>query len=360
MTDRIEDLDEQIEVVAGRKAPLTTVPDWVTLYPGSDKSPMYKGKILSPQAKAVYNVLAMHVNIDRGDGTCWPSRKTIAHILGFSREQSVDQYLDQLDAADAIDRQPITRPNGALGVRYIVHQTPPPGYDGEQNVGELYARLRAEQGRERTRLPGRPRKTAAPAADPATPEPTAEETAEQAPAAKKAPAKKAPAKKATTAKEAPAKKAPAKKAAAAKPPEREKTPEEIALDEKAHGGAEKWWQRAAEGVDQKVMRPLMGTAKQKSGYFLNLRTRIREALEAGYTEQQIWDALHEIREWSPAKREFDRALGRAAGIQTPSRPGARTPLFRNQQWQEGEPSQDASAPAAAPDLSAFGVEVQTV
>lgn len=352
----ISEHDEQFEVVVGRKAPLTMIPDWVTLYPGSKKSPMYRGKILSPQAKAVYNVLAMHVNVERGDSACWPSRETIADICGFSREQSVDPYLDQLDEADAIDREPITRPNGAMGVRYIVHQMPPPGYEGEQNVGEYHNRRRQEKAQKQTRPPGRPRKTAAPAAEPAPADtPAADAPQEQPPAARKAPARKAPAKKAPA-------KAPAKKTAAAKKAEpKEKTPEEIALDKSAREGADRWWKRAAEGVEKKIMRPMLGDKRQQSGYYLNLVTRIKEALAAGYSEEQIWSALHEVREWSPAKREFDRALGRAAGIQTPGRTNnARKPLFRNDQWQQGQREQGAHPATPAPDLEVFGVEAQAV
>ncbi|MBG7704901.1 hypothetical protein HCJ76_44270 [Streptomyces sp. MC1] len=362
----ISEHDEQFEVVIGRKAPLTMVPDWVTLFPGSKKSPMYRGKILSPQAKAVYNVLAMHVNVERGDSACWPSRETIADICGFSREQSVDPYLDQLDDADAIDREPITRPNGAMGVRYIVHQMPPPGYEGEQSVGEYHKRRREEKAQKQTRPPGRPRKTAAPATEPAPADTPAADVPEEQPAARKAPAKKAAPRKA-----APAKKmAPAKKAAAKKAAPKEKTPEEIALDKRAREGADRWWKRAAEGVEKKIMRPLLGDKRQQSGYYLNLVTRIKEALAAGYSEEQIWAALHEVREWSPAKREFDRALGRAAGIQTPGRPNDRKPLFRNEQWQQAKPEQDKQE-QGTPDLDAlpstakpkrprFGVDVQPV
>jgi hypothetical protein len=363
MSDRPEDLDEQFEVVAGRKAPLTLVPDWITLYPGTDKSPMYRGKILSPQAKAVYNVLAMHVNVDRGDGTCWPSRKTIASILGFSREQSVDPYLDQLDEADAIDRQPITRPNGALGVRYIVHQTPPPGYDGEQSISEHYKRRREEQAEQQTRPPGRPRKTAAPAAAPATPEPAAEETPEQPPAAKKAPAKKAPAKKAAAGKApakkgtAPAKKAPAKKAAE-KAPAKQKTPEELEIEELAQVAADAWWEEAKKMVANNDMGPLIGST---SGPYLNLRKLLKESFEAGYDKGEIWRALHHLRTWSPAKWQLDKALQRERGIRGRPNVNGPTPMFRNDQWQQGTPEQgEPTTSEARPERPRFGVDVQAV
>ncbi|MEU5181169.1 hypothetical protein AB0G49_14065 [Streptomyces longwoodensis] len=348
--------DEQFEVVVGRKAPLTMVPDWVTLFPGSKKSPMYRGKILSPQAKAVYNVLAMHVNVERGDSACWPSRETIADICGFSREQSVDPYLDQLDEADAIDREPIIRPNGAMGIRYIVHQMPPPGYDGEQNIGEYHKRRRKEKAQKQTRPPGRPRKTTAPAAEPAVPDTPAEEkTQERPPAARKAPAKKAaaPRKAAATKKAAPAKKTAAKRAAP-----KEKTPEEIALDELAEKAAQSWWAEAEKMVANNDMGPLMATGKARSGKYLNLRTRLRAAFAAGYDKREIWRALHALREWSPAEWQWNKALEDVRGVRARPRPGGPKPLFRNDQWQKDDtpPNTEAPRASAAPDISEFGLQ----
>jgi hypothetical protein len=338
VNDVLEELDEQLEVVAGRKAPYSTVPDWVTLYPG---------KVLSPTAKAVYAVLAMHVNVSKRDGACWPSRKEIANILGFSREQSVDQYLEQLDAIDAIDREPVVRANGAKGVRYIVHQTPPPVFDGDHNIGEYYKRRRVELAEERTRKPGRPRKTTAPVAEPAAPEAAPAETTEEQPSApRKAPAKK------TAAKKAPAQKAEPK----------ELTPEQQALKELTDAAVDSWWKEAERLVAAKKMGPLLGSPKAKSGYFLNLRTRIQEAFEAGYDRYAVWHALHAVGEWSPAKREFDRALRAAAGIHIPGqRRNGPTPLFRNEQWRQDKPQDsapDAPEPAARPSLDAFGIDVQ--
>ncbi|MBV1940783.1 hypothetical protein KUF83_30070 [Streptomyces sp. BV286] len=313
----LEEAEEQSRAVRGRKAPLTLVPDWVTLH-----------QELDPQAKAVYNVLAMHVNVERGDDECWPSRKTIAGILGFNREQSVDKYLDQLDAADAIDREDMTRPNGAKGVLYIIHQTPPPGYKGITNISDYHSQRRTALAAQGTRKPGRPRKALTAAAAVQTP-PTPAKTA----ASKSGPAKK--------------------KATGKAKPAAEKTPEQIALEKEAQQGADAWWKKAALLVDQNEMGPLMGSARQKSGYFLNLRTKIKEALEAGYTKEVVWSALLKTREWSPAKREFDRALRDVTGVRKPGR-GGRAPLFTNDQWKQQQTEQ-APATSAAPDLSAFGV-----
>ncbi|MFD9248363.1 hypothetical protein [Streptomyces bottropensis] len=398
----IDELDEQFEVVIGRKAPYSMIPDWVTLYPASKSHPQYQGKILSPTAKAVYNVLAMHVNVSRGDSACWPSRKTIARILGFSREQSVDQYLDQLDEADAIDREAITRANGAKGVRYVVHQTPPEGYEGETSVGEHYKHRREEEARKHSRGPGRPRKEEA-----ATPEPEAEQSAPEA--APQATAADVAARTAAEEWWAQAQElsdqgqldplgterqkerarinlmariqdalaaghdleliksvlreigewGPAKaKFERTLKTLKDKTPEQIALDKQAQKGATKWWEEAERLVVAKRMGPLMvDTERQRTGYFLNLRTRIRAALAAGYDSRLIWQALVDLGEWSPAKREFDRALRRLDGVRAPRGTNTnRAPLFTNDQWKpDPAPEQDSTPPATAPDLSAFGV-----
>lgn len=403
-SNEIAELDEQFEVVIGRKAPFSMVPDWVTLYPGSKAHHQYAGKVLSATAKAVYNVLAMHVNVSRGDSACWPSRKTIAQILGFSREQSVDQYLDQLDEADAIDREPITRPNGAKGVRYIVHQTPPEGYEGEQSVGEHYKHRRAMEAAKLSRPPGRPRKAdadeveqPAPAATPeAEPQESTVDTlvrtaadewwaqAEELallgqvdPLGTDRKKERARTNLMTRIRDAvdsghdleliklvlrelgewgPAK---AKFERALKT-YKSKTPEEIELDKQAQNGAKTWWAEAERRVADKKMGPLLAdTKRQETGYFLNLRTRIREALKAGYDRWIVWEALVELGEWSPAKREFDRTLRRLSGVrQSRGGRGGRAPLFNNDQWKQNETPPQGGAPAvpAAPDLSVFGVQ----
>ncbi|MGA5411545.1 hypothetical protein ACPCSC_30360 [Streptomyces lavendulocolor] len=400
----LDELDEQFEVVVGRKAPYSMIPDWVTLYPASKSHPLYQGRSLSPTAKAVYNVLAMHVNVARGDSACWPSRKTIAQILGFSREQSVDQYLDQLDEADAIDREPITRPNGAKGVRYIVHQTPPDGYEGEQSVGEHYKNRRALEAAKLTRPPGRPRKAEAAAPEQPAPAPapaaTSLETAEDAVVRTAADEWWAQAEKLVVLGELNAlgtdrqkerarsnlvarirdalssghdlelikltlrelgEWGPAKaKFERALKTYKDKTPEEIELDKQAQSGAKKWWAEAQDRVANKKMGPLLADSKrQETGYYHNLRTRIREALKAGYDRWIIWQALEELGEWSPAKREFDRTLRRLSGVQQPrgARSG-RAPLFTNGQWKQHDTPAQSGAPEVptAPDLSVFGVQ----
>ncbi|MGW0562971.1 hypothetical protein ACWDZ4_20685 [Streptomyces sp. NPDC003016] len=324
-----DDLAEQYEVVAGRKAPYTTVPDWITLHDD-----------LEPQAKAVYNVLAMHVNVQKNDGAAWPSRKMIAEMLGWSREQSPDKYINQLEAAGAIDSEPFTRSNGAKGKRYYVHQTPPPGFTGPQTLKEWYERRRAAlAAANSTPKLGRPRKSVAAAA------------AEAPKPAKKAPAKKAPAKK------APAKKAPAKKTVAKKSPAKaEKSEAEKALNAEADDLAKIWWERVGPRmVQEKKMGLLLGDSSKK---FLNVRDRIRDALKAGYDRQQIGRALEEVANWSPAEWQLNKALAHQAGVQVShSGQSGRQPIFTNRQWkEEGRDAGATPATPAAPDLDVFGVQ----
>ncbi|MEU7228951.1 hypothetical protein [Streptomyces chrestomyceticus] len=407
----MDELDEQIDIVIGRAAPFSMVPDWVTLYPGSKSHPKYRGKILAPQAKAAYNSLLMHVNVTRGDSACWPSRLTIADILGFSREQSVDQYLDQLDDADAIDREPFTRPNGAKGIRYIVHQMPPAGFEGDTSVGQYYKRRRAEEARKLSRGPGRPRKVkaeqaAAPVTDSEQPAPaappqeTAAETAARAvaeewwtqiqyladqgqvaPLSTEQHKERARTNLVTRIHDAMAaghdvdliklvlqelgEWGPAKsKFERMLKRLKDKTPEDLALDKQAQKGATKWWEKAEKLVAAKRMGPLMAdTERQRTGYFLNLRTRIRTALAAGYDSRLIWQALENIGEWTPTKWALDKELRRLTGVPAPrSGHSGRAPIFTNDQWKQGDSGGAYSAaPApAAPDLDVFGVESDDV
>ncbi|MEU1221263.1 hypothetical protein [Streptomyces microflavus] len=309
-----DDLEEQAEATAGRRAPYSATPDWVVIHPD-----------VEAQGKALYCVLNAHVNISKGDGLCWPSRLTMAEMLGYSRPQSMDKYLKQLEAIGAIDIEDWPRPNGAKGKRYTVHQTPPDDFDGITTVSQWHKRRRAALDAAGAPKPGRPRK--------------------ETPATEKPPARKTAAKK-TTAKKTTAKAQP------------EKSPEEQALDQRARKGADVWWERAKELVAAKSMGPLMGTPKARSGYYLNVVTRIREALAAEYDSKVILQALENIGEWSPAKRELDRELRRLSGIRAPrTGRGGRAPIFTNDQWTKGE-SPDSSTPPtpAAPDLDVFGVE----
>lgn len=58
--------DGSIELVRGRRAPFTKVGDWVALAE------------VSRNAKALYWLLAAHVNQQREGSAAWPSRRMLA------------------------------------------------------------------------------------------------------------------------------------------------------------------------------------------------------------------------------------------------------------------------------------------
>lgn len=126
------ELDEQIEVQAGRRAPFTQVGDWVLI------------SCVSDRAVALYSRLAMHVNVSRGDTEVWPAQEVLAEWAGLSKPDSVTPYLDELAAIGAIT---VERMQYAGGLRtrnrYTIHQTPPPEYVGPIALADYY-RMRRE------------------------------------------------------------------------------------------------------------------------------------------------------------------------------------------------------------------------
>ena len=151
------ELDEQIEIVAGRRAPFTMLGDWVALSGIDD------------HAKALYWCLSMHVNVTRGDTEVWPSRYTLAEWCGFAKAESVDRYLAQLVDLGAVEIRQHRHAGGMRARnRYIVHGNPPDDYTGARSLHEWYQRRRAEADPEPARSPLQ-RTTAPPAETRETP-----------------------------------------------------------------------------------------------------------------------------------------------------------------------------------------------
>ncbi|MEV4454377.1 hypothetical protein [Microbispora sp. NPDC049633] len=121
--------DAEIHIVGGRQpAPFAMVPLWV----------MFS---TTPQAQALYGILAAHVNPDRDDRNVWPSRATLAEMLGFNRPASVDRYLSELQEIGAVDVIVRRRTNGSqMANAYVVHHQPPDGYTGIRSMRDYYAR----------------------------------------------------------------------------------------------------------------------------------------------------------------------------------------------------------------------------
>lgn len=122
------ELDEQLEIASGRRAPYTQLGDWVAL------------SGISTPAKALYWHLAMHVNQQRGDFEVWPTRYVLAEWCGFNKAESVDRYLDELVAIDAIE---VYQRRYGTGMRrrnvYVINQEPPEDWTGPRSLKEFYA-----------------------------------------------------------------------------------------------------------------------------------------------------------------------------------------------------------------------------
>ncbi|GAB0105266.1 hypothetical protein JMUB6875_42440 [Nocardia sp. JMUB6875] len=77
---------------------------------------------LSPQAVALYAVLAKHA--DRQTGQSWPSRARLAKSLGYTKADSIDKYMTQLEDAGfvRVDARYGNRPDSVSEVRDAAHR----------------------------------------------------------------------------------------------------------------------------------------------------------------------------------------------------------------------------------------------
>lgn len=154
-----------LELAYGRRAPFTQIGDWVSLAP------------ISHQAARLYSLLKAHVNRARGDSLVWPSRGTLASMMRYSRPDKVDPLLKELEDLGAIDVQRGRRyPDGSPAPNlYLVHETPPPAYEGEPSLESWYATRKERQQRLAARAggsQGSPEKGATPSPEKrATPSP---------------------------------------------------------------------------------------------------------------------------------------------------------------------------------------------
>lgn len=122
---------------AGRtydRPPFTMVPEWITF---AD---------ISMAAKALYQILAAHVNQERklatGDTSVWPSEAMMALAAGYTQERSVRRYVKELEELGAIEVERGRNPYNLMRKQntYTVHEVPPPGYKGPKTIDEFYAR----------------------------------------------------------------------------------------------------------------------------------------------------------------------------------------------------------------------------
>ena len=105
--------------------PWSQVHDWVML------------SNVSPHAKALYGVYKMHINRSRGDNTVWPGMIALAAMLGLAKPDRITKLNRELVQLGAIEihRKGMPRRNV-----YVIHSTPPVGYQGATTLKEWYRR----------------------------------------------------------------------------------------------------------------------------------------------------------------------------------------------------------------------------
>lgn len=130
------DPDVPATMMAGRRYPFVVVPEWVPLAVDPKT-----GKRLSTGARAMYDLLKMHVNQSRGDNIVWPGTAVLAELTGLSRADKVKAHMDPLVRINAVEVRVYRWGPRAEKSRnlYIIHETPPPGYQGFNSLAEFYA-----------------------------------------------------------------------------------------------------------------------------------------------------------------------------------------------------------------------------
>lgn len=123
MNEPYDDADEVgVDFEAGRRSvDGTWSPDWVDL------------SGCSAMAAKLYRLMRMRLNRKRRDSKVWPGGATLAVMLGLERSDSVSRYTKELQELGAIDIRGERMPRRNV---YIVHDIPPPGYEGPLSLEE--------------------------------------------------------------------------------------------------------------------------------------------------------------------------------------------------------------------------------
>ncbi|MGW1409512.1 hypothetical protein [Streptomyces sp. NPDC002403] len=126
-------MNDAEEFEQGRRAPFTMLGDWVAVS-GVD-----------PNARSIYWDIKAHVNENLGTGTAWPPRDFLAMLAGDKQARTMDPYLRQLEAINAIGAE---RERHVAKMRsrnlYKIHDTPPRGWDGPSSHAEVWEWLRED------------------------------------------------------------------------------------------------------------------------------------------------------------------------------------------------------------------------
>lgn len=138
-----EDFDgPEVELARGRQAPMhTQVHDWVALSGAS------------PAAVALYLILKMHLNRERGDKVCWPTTLSLALLIHRSRGDKITDELQELVKIKAIEIDSWGMPRR---YKYTLNEVPPEDYEGPLTLQDWYLRnkpkinaIRAEEKKKR-------------------------------------------------------------------------------------------------------------------------------------------------------------------------------------------------------------------
>lgn len=125
--------DEQFEVVAEGEYPFTMMPHWVAL------------SGISPTAIALYNFLLMHLNAGSGNRKAWPSKTSLAALMGLTKEDSLDRHLNQLYAIGAVTvKRNRDESNMKKRNTYTLRLTPPKGHQGPTILSAWYENRKQE------------------------------------------------------------------------------------------------------------------------------------------------------------------------------------------------------------------------
>ncbi|MFI0929718.1 hypothetical protein ACH4TP_38205 [Streptomyces sp. NPDC021012] len=125
-------MNEEFE--QGRRAPFTMLGDWVAV------------SGIAPDARSMYWDVKAHVNENRGTGAAWPPRDFLALLAGDKQARTMDPYMRQLEAINAIGAE---RERSIAKMRsrnlYKVHDTPPRDWDGPSSHAEVWEWLRQDR-----------------------------------------------------------------------------------------------------------------------------------------------------------------------------------------------------------------------
>ncbi|MFZ4266533.1 hypothetical protein [Streptomyces arboris] len=136
--------DDPFEIEALDELPFVQVAHWVPLAVAA-RAGITAGTRAG--ANSLYLYLAMHLSMNRGDRYVWPTRDTLAALMGYSRADKIGPFVALLVELDAL--VVIKVPNGAgpeMRNVYRLRRNPPPGFTGHVLMSEIYATVEAEQG----------------------------------------------------------------------------------------------------------------------------------------------------------------------------------------------------------------------